>query len=156
MDTSVDPLSTAGTTSVDLTNEPLNIEKLSEWAKSEECGAISMFIGTTRNEYQGRKVLRLEYEAYVPMARSQLLTLSDEIRMRWQSIKKIAIVHRLGVVPVTEASVIIVVSSPHRAESLQAVSFAIDQIKAKIPIWKKEIYENGECDWKVNKECPWQ
>lgn len=82
----------------------------------------------------------------------------DEIRTKWSDVKHIAIYHRLGVVPVKECSVIIAISSPHRQSSLEAVAFAIEELKKSVPIWKKEIYggENeGSSIWKENKECKW-
>lgn len=80
--------------------------------------------------------------------------LCTKIRAQW-NVENIAIYHRLGQVPVKEASVVIAVSSPHRQESLRAVEYAIDTLKATVPIWKKEIYENETAVWKENKECLW-
>lgn len=121
---------------------------------SPTSGAISLFIGTTRNNFDGKKVLQLEYEAYIPMAKLQLSKICLLIREKW-NVENIAISHRIGIVPVTEASVVIAISSSHRKESLEAVSFAIDTLKAIVPIWKKEIYEDGDYSWKENKECSW-
>lgn len=98
--------------------------------------------------------MKLEYEAYEPMAVKEMQAVCNEVRKQW-NVEKIAIYHRLGEVPVTEASIVIAISSPHRQESLQAVQFAIDAVKTSVPIWKKEIYENGEPEWKENKECYW-
>ena len=114
------------------------------------CGAISTFVGTTRDHFDGKKVVCLEYEAYVPMAVKKLRSLCDEVRTKWR-VGKIAILHRLGPVDVKEASVVIAISSAHRKASLEAVHFAIDQLKATVPIWKKEMYEGGTC-WKQNAE----
>lgn len=99
-----------------------------------------------------KKVLKLEYEAYTPMALKELQKLCDQVRQKWE-VLKIAVVHRIGEVPIGEASVIIVVSSAHRRESLEAVHWAIDELKATVPIWKKEFYEDGETSWKKNSEC---
>lgn len=88
------------------------------------------------------------------MALKELQTVCNKVRLQW-NVEKIAIFHRLGEVPVTEASIAIAISSPHRKESLQAVQFAIDAVKTSVPIWKKEIYENDESEWKENKECFW-
>lgn len=98
--------------------------------------------------------MKLEYEAYEPMALKEMQAVCDKIRSKW-NVEKIAIFHRLGEVPVTQASIVIAISSSHREESLLAVQFAIDAVKTSVPIWKKEIYENGEPQWKENKECSW-
>lgn len=100
----------------------------------------------------------MEYEAYDSMALKAMTSICDTIREKWPDTKHIAIYHRLGVVPVKESSIIIAISSPHRQESLGAVQFAIDDVKTKVPIWKKEFYgdENeGIYTWKENKECSW-
>lgn len=138
-----------------LTQKQLSPEGVSHAVTCPSCGAISMFIGTTRNSFEGKKVVHLEYEAYEPMAQSELRKICKEIRTRWPTIRHICIYHRLGVVPVTEASVIIGISSPHRRDSLEAVQFCIDALKASVPIWKKEVYEEEEPSWKQNQECPW-
>ena len=123
-----------------------------KFCNSPDCGAISSFIGTTRNSFQGKRVAMLSYEGYVPMAEKELLKLCIAASSQWD-ITKIAIVHKLGDCPVGDASVIIVASSPHRRASLEAVSFLIDELKATVPIWKREIYEGDEGSvWKENIE----
>lgn len=92
------------------------------------------------------------------MALKALTKICDEIRAKWDDTKHIAIYHRLGVVPVKESSVIIAISSPHRQNSLDAIQYAIDELKKSVPIWKKEIYGGnfeGTSTWKENKECSW-
>ena len=84
-----------------------------------------------------------------------MTNICDEIRSKWPDIMKIAIFHRLNVVPVKEASVVIAISSPHRQSSLESVQFAIDELKRTVPIWKKELYDNNAESWKANKECQW-
>ncbi|XP_066568155.1 molybdopterin synthase catalytic subunit isoform X1 [Amia ocellicauda] len=138
-----------------LTFDKLSTDTVSESVVCPSCGAVSMFIGTTRNSFEGKKVVQLEYEAYIPMAEAQLKTIFREIRKRWPSVKHICVHHRLGIVPVTEASVIIGISSTHRSESLEAVRYCIDTLKATVPIWKKEVYETEGSSWKENKECLW-
>src|ERR1700690_4106033 len=115
-----------------------------------EAGGIDMFLGTTRNHSKGKKVIRLEYEAYVPMALKLMDEIESEIRKRWD-IHNISIVHRIGVVPVMEASVAIAVSAAHRKEAFEACRYAIDELKKRVPIWKKEIFEDGEV-WVENVE----
>ncbi|OZJ04879.1 hypothetical protein BZG36_02524 [Bifiguratus adelaidae] len=105
-------------------------------------GAITTFSGTTRDTFQGKEVLKLEYEAYYPMATKVLNALISTARSQW-SLKHVLIYHRTGIVPVGESSVIIAVSSAHRREGLRAVEFLIDELKDKCPIWKKEVYTDG-------------
>ncbi|KAM6328137.1 molybdopterin synthase catalytic subunit isoform 2-T2 [Alca torda] len=102
-----------------------------------EAESAWVLLGTTRNNFEGKKVIHLEYEAYTSMAESEIKKICRDVRQKWPSIKHIAVHHRLGVVPITEASVIIAVSSPHRAESLEAVTYCINTLKASVPIWKK-------------------
>ncbi|XP_047474206.1 molybdopterin synthase catalytic subunit-like [Penaeus chinensis] len=133
---------------IKLTREVLSTGEVADAVTDPSCGAVSLFVGTTRNHFQ---VVRLEYEAYEEMAKKEMLALCRLAREKW-NIKHIAIYHRMGVVPVLESSVIIAVSSTHRRESLEATSFLIDELKARVPIWKKEMYDGGEGDWKKNKE----
>ncbi|KAB0389474.1 hypothetical protein E2I00_004459 [Balaenoptera physalus] len=123
------------------TSEKFSVDEISQLVVSPLCGTISLFVGTTRNNFEGKEVISLEYEAYPPMA-------ENEAAMA----KHITVFHPLGLVPVSEASFIIVVSSAHRAASLEAVSYGINTLKAKVPIWKKEIYEELSSSWKRNKE----
>lgn len=136
------------------TAEKLSVEEVSQLVTSPLCGAVSLFVGTTRNHFEGKKVISLEYEAYIPMAENQVRRICGDVRQKWP-VRHIAVFHRLGLVPVSEASVVIAVSSAHRAASLGAVSYAIDALKAKVPVWKKEIYEESSSSWKRNKECFW-
>ncbi|XP_069483361.1 molybdopterin synthase catalytic subunit-like [Ambystoma mexicanum] len=141
---------------IKVSHDKLSSEDVSESVISPSCGAVSLFIGTTRNCFDGKRVTRLEYEAYTPMAESEIQKICLVMRQKWPSIKHITVHHRLGLVPITEASVIIAVSSPHRSEALEAVQYCIDTLKATVPIWKKEIYEEEEYSWKENKECFWK
>ncbi|XP_066506713.1 molybdopterin synthase catalytic subunit [Hoplias malabaricus] len=140
---------------IKLTMDNLSTDTVSDSVRCASCGAISLFIGTTRDHFEGKRVVRLEYEAYEAMAKSELKKICTEIRARWPNVRHICIHHRLGVVPISEASVIIGISSPHRRDSLEAVSYCIDTLKATVPIWKKEVYESEESCWKENKECLW-
>lgn len=138
-----------------ITPDHLHVDKVTEIVGSPSAGAISLFVGTTRDNFEGKTVVRLEYEAYVPMARSEIRKICKHVREKWDVIK-IAIFHRIGVVPIGEASVIIGVSSAHRKTSLEATQYCIDNLKATVPIWKKEVYEQGEPKWKENSECFWK
>lgn len=139
---------------VHLSYEPLNLAEAQRLVACSSTGATSIFVGTTRDTFDGKSVVRLEYEAYVPMAEKELKKICNQMRTKWR-VRHICILHRLGVVPLLEASVIVAVSSVHRKESLEAVQFCIDSLKASVPIWKKEIYAEGDGDWKENKECKW-
>ncbi|KAI9206748.1 Molybdopterin biosynthesis MoaE [Polychytrium aggregatum] len=141
---------------VSITADRISLDPLLLLVRDGQDGAIATFTGTTRDHFVvdgvRKRVLRLEYEAYEPMAHKALLELLAQARQRWPEITHQAIVHRIGVVPVAEASVIIVVTSPHRQEALAACSWLIDELKATVPIWKKEFYEDGST-WKANSEC---
>jgi len=126
-----------------VTNQPINLDDLVGYVTDPEAGAIATFIGTTRNNNEGRKVIALDYEAYPEMAEKELARIGDDAKQKWQ-ICRMAIVHRLGPVQIGEASVIIVVSSAHRDAAFAACRFAIEEIKKSVPIWKKEVYEGGE------------
>lgn len=105
-------------------------------------GASVLFLGTTRNQNAGRRVTRLEYEAFATMAVREMRALARQARRRWP-IRRVAMVHRVGVVPVGEASVGIAVSAGHRAEAFEACHWLIDRLKELVPIWKKEHYRGG-------------
>lgn len=134
-----------------LTAAPLESYNPSELVGCPEAGAISSFVGTTRNTFQGKQVVQLEYEAYDAMAVKQMHQLCAGIRSRWPGVSKCAILHRTGVVGIGEASVLIAVSSPHRRESLEAVAWCIDELKRVLCVWKKEHYADGSV-WKQNAE----
>lgn len=138
----------------ELTAATLDVEKILAKVGSPDCGAISLFLGTTRDHFEGRRVAKLSYEAYAPMAKREMLRICDALRRQW-NVKNVALVHRLGEVPVGEASVLIAISSEHRQEAQAAVKYAMDEVKGRVPVWKKEIYEDGDAEWKENKECFW-
>lgn len=119
--------------------------------QSPDCGAISTFIGTVRDSFQGQKVIYLEYSAYEKMAHSEMHKIFEEASNRWTRLKSVSVEHRLGRVLAGEASIIIACSSPDRNTSLQAVSFLIETIKSTVPIWKKEVGEDW-AEWKANVE----
>ena len=142
---------------IKITTDYLDVAAITKLVTDPSTGAISLFIGTTRDEFNGKKVVRLDYEAYIPMAEKKIANLCDNIRDKWEGkIHNIAVHHRLGRVDPTEASVIIAITSAHRKESLDSVQYAIDSLKSTVPIWKKEVYAEGDDEeWKENKECLW-
>ena len=126
-----------------VTDKPINLQELVDFVSDPEAGAIATFIGTTRNNNEGRKVIGLDYEAYPEMAEKELARLGEEAKKKWQ-IRRMAVIHRIGPVQITEPSVIIAVSAAHREAAFAACRFAIEEIKRSVPIWKKEVYEGGE------------
>jgi molybdopterin synthase catalytic subunit len=137
---------------VEVSQAPLDVQRVVDAVAHASAGAISSFVGTTRDHFQGKRVLRLEYEGYEPMAASELRKICAQVRQQWPGVVRLALVHRLGVVPVKEASVVVAVSSPHRRDAIEACAFAIDELKASVPIWKSEQYEGDERVWKENAE----
>jgi molybdopterin synthase catalytic subunit len=126
-----------------VTNQPIDLQELVRFVTDPETGAIATFIGTTRNHNDGRKVIALDYDGYPEMAEKELARIGAAARKQWR-ICRMAIVHRLGPVQITEASVMIAVSSGHREAAFAACRFAIEEIKKTVPIWKKEVFEGGE------------
>jgi molybdopterin synthase catalytic subunit len=129
-----------------LTHQPIDTAALIDRTKHPEAGAIVLFLGTTRELTAGRQTVALSYEAYREMAERRLAELESEARRRWPVIQCM-IVHRLGVVPPTESSVAIAVSTPHRADAFAAGQWLIDSLKADVPIWKREQYSDGTTEW---------
>lgn len=126
-----------------ITGEILNIDECINWIMLPEAGGINVFIGTVRDQTRGKRVIRLEFEAYEKMALREMQKIADEMKKRWP-VHKILIHHRVGVLQVGEVPVIIVVSASHRDASFEACRYAIDTLKQTVPIWKKEIFEDGE------------
>ena len=128
---------------VKISDEALNISEAVHWVMTPEAGGIDVFVGTVRNETRGRSVIRLEFEAYEKMAISEMEKIGVEVMQRW-SLHKVLIHHRTGVLLVGEVPVIIAVSAAHRADAFEACRFVIDTLKERVPIWKKEVFEDGE------------
>jgi molybdopterin synthase catalytic subunit/molybdopterin converting factor small subunit len=128
-----------------LSGEPLSLESVVEEVRSEEAGAIATFVGTTRVRSRDRTVLHLDYEAYEGMAVQVMAEIADALKERYD-VLEIAIHHRTGRVEIGEASVVIAVSAEHRQDALAACKDAIDTLKQTVPLWKKEVYEDGE-EW---------
>lgn len=135
----------AGDDRIRLTHEPLEplIGELIAWATAPAYGAVVSFVGTTRSPNKGREVRYLTYEAYEGMAEATLSRIAGELRSRWP-LGRIAMVHRLGRVNPAEASIAIVVSSPHRPEAFEAARYALERVKLILPVWKKEHLKDGE------------
>jgi len=125
-----------------ITRSPIDAQKVLENLKRGEDGAALLFEGVVRNQTRGRKTLHLDYEAYEEMALGQMEALADEALRRFQ-IRDVAIVHRLGRLAIGEISVLIAVASAHRGPAFDACRWLIDTLKRKVPIWKKESFEDG-------------
>jgi molybdopterin synthase catalytic subunit len=130
----------------ELTREPIEADRLVRESARPDCGAVLSFLGTSRDHHEGRRVVRLAYEAYEPMALAALEALERAARERF-AIASCRIVHRLGEVPLAQASVAVVVAAPHRAAAFDACRWAMDELKRSVPIWKKEFFAEGGEEW---------
>jgi MoaE-MoaD fusion protein len=128
-----------------LSAEPLSLDDVVDEVRSDQAGAIATFVGTTRVHSRDRTVRHLDYEAYEEMAEQVMTQIAAELIGRYE-LCAIAIHHRTGRVEIGEASVMIAVSAPHRQDALAACRDAIDTLKERVPLWKKEVYEGGE-EW---------
>ena len=136
---------------VGLSAEPLDPDALVRAVRSDEHGAVVTFLGTTR-ETSGddpRRVAALDYEAYAAMALPMMEAIAAEARERYGPLE-IALVHRVGRVELGEPSVAVVAAAPHRGAAFDACRFAIDALKARVPVWKREIYRDGGAAWIAN------
>ena len=128
-----------------LSEEPLSLDRVVEEVRSDDAGAIATFSGTTRVHSRGRTVTHLDYEAYEGMAERVMEEIAEALCARYD-LTAIAIHHRIGRVSIGETSVVIAASAPHRQDALAACKDAIDELKERVPLWKKEVYEGGE-EW---------
>jgi molybdopterin synthase catalytic subunit len=128
---------------IHLSDQPLDIDQCIAWVQSPQCGGINVFIGTVRNKTKGKEVIHLEFEAYETMAVKEMQKIAEKVLQQWP-VEKILIHHRTGVLRIGEVPVVIAVAAAHRAAAFDACRFAIDTLKQDVPIWKKEIFEDGE------------
>jgi molybdopterin synthase catalytic subunit len=126
----------------EITGEPLRLEPLILHVERPEAGAVVTFAGNVRNHSRGRRVEYLEYSAYGPMAERKLREIAEEAERRWEC--RVAVRHRTGRLEIGEPSVLIAVSCAHRAAAFEACRYVIDTLKQTVPIWKKEVWEDGE------------
>lgn len=129
-----------------LTREPIDYAALTESVRSNDCGAVVLFLGTVREMTAGRRTIALDYEAYPAMAEAELAKLEAEVRARW-SLGEVAIEHRLGRLGLGEISVAVAVAAPHRQAAFEAGKFLIDELKVRVPIWKQEHWADGTREW---------
>ncbi|HAA13501.1 MAG TPA: molybdenum cofactor biosynthesis protein MoaE [Cytophagales bacterium] len=126
-----------------LTEARLDAQACTEAVTTDASGGIVLFVGTVRNATKGKTVQYLDFEAYAPMAISEMRKIADQATKQW-SLHHVVIHHRTGKVPIGEEAVVIACSSAHRKEAFAACQFAIDTLKETVPIWKKEVFEDGE------------
>jgi molybdopterin synthase catalytic subunit len=131
---------------IELTHDTIDTATMVDRVCHPAAGAVVLFLGTTRELTAGRQTVALDYEAYREMAERELANLEAEARRRWPVIE-CSIVHRLGRVPPTEASVAIAVSTPHRRDAFEAGQWLIDSLKRDVPIWKREQWADGTQEW---------
>ncbi len=130
---------------VGLSDSVLPVDAALAWAVRADCGAAVLFSGTARDHSVGRAdVSLLEYEAYEEQVEPRLLAIDQAARARWPDLRRLAMLHRVGAVPVGESAVVVVASSPHRDTAFEAARFCIDELKATVPIWKREVWADGE------------
>jgi molybdopterin synthase catalytic subunit len=128
---------------IQLKDTALDPQECIDFVSSDKAGGTTVFIGTVRDNTKGKKVIRLEFESYAPMAISEMRKIAEEAEKRWDA-EKISIHHRVGILDIRDIAVVIAVATPHRKAAFEACEFAIDTLKETVPIWKKEIFEDGE------------
>jgi molybdopterin synthase catalytic subunit len=134
--------------------EILSADAIARTVTVPEAGGVVVFLGVVRNETAGRRVVALEYEAHVPMAEAKLKEIGEAVYARWPGVKHVVILHRIGRLLVGEASVAIGVSAAHRQEAFEGCQYAIDTIKRIVPIWKRELFEDGSAWVGLQGESP--
>ena len=134
---------------------PIDANEIANLVRSDADGAVNVFLGVARKCSRGREVVHLEYEAYPEMAEKKMAEIGDEIRVKFGA-ERVVIFHRTGVLGIGEASVGIGVATPHRKEAFLACQYAIDRLKEIVPIWKKEVWSNGESwiGWEHERVAP--
>lgn len=126
-----------------VTAEALSADALAEAVTVPEAGGVAVFLGVVRDTHAGRRVVALEYEAHASMAEAKMKEIGEAVCRRWAGVKQVAMAHRIGRLSIGEASVVVAVSAAHRHDALEACHFAIDRLKETVPIWKREIFEDG-------------
>jgi molybdopterin synthase catalytic subunit len=132
---------------LELTADPLSVDQAAAWVERPQCGAVAVFAGTVRDHAYGRTgVTEIDYEAYAEQVIPRFEAIATAARGRWPDLGRIVLWHRTGRIAVGEASVVVAVSSPHRAEAFDACRYGIDTLKEMAPIWKRETWDGGS-DW---------
>ena len=129
-----------------VTTEPLSVQQVNDLVKCPTDGAVVTFDGIVRNNFDGRPVRYLEYEAYAAMAENKMAEIGAEVKQKF-AIGGIAMVHRIGRLEIGESSIVIAVAAPHRQAAFEACAYAMDRVKAEVPVWKKEFFVDGADHW---------
>jgi molybdopterin synthase catalytic subunit len=129
-----------------VTTEPLSVQALNDLVKRPSDGAVVTFDGIVRDNFDGRPVRALEYEAYADMAQTKMAAIGKEVQEKF-AIGQIAMVHRIGHLDIGESSIVIAVAAPHRHAAFEACAYAMDRVKADVPVWKKEFFADGDNHW---------
>jgi molybdopterin synthase catalytic subunit len=128
-----------------LTESPLDLAELLASVQSPERGGVACFVGTVRNHHGGREVLRLDYSAYAPMVEAECARIVAEAESRWRVA--VALQHRIGRLEIGDAAVAVAAASAHRDEAFVACRHVIEELKRRVPIWKREVYADGTVEW---------
>lgn len=129
-----------------ITSEEIELGAVICAVETGDAGAIVHFLGIVRNNTEGREVSYLEYEAYPPMAEEKMAEIAQEISEKW-GLDRVAMIHRVGRLEIGEVSVAVAVASPHRKEAFEACHYAMNRLKQIVPIWKREVWADGEEEW---------
>ena len=129
-----------------VTTEPLDVQHVHNLVKTPADGAVVTFDGIVRNNFDGRAVRYLEYEAYAAMAEKKMAEIAEEMRNKF-AVGDVAMVHRIGRLDIGESSILIAVAAPHRRPAFEACAYAMDRVKEEVPVWKKEFFTDGESHW---------
>jgi molybdopterin synthase catalytic subunit len=127
---------------IELKEDALSVQECNDLALSPAAGGTAVFVGTVREQTQGKAVKHLEFEAYKPMAISEMRKIAEQVVSKWQA-EHVVIHHRVGKLAIKEIAVVIAVATPHRKAAFEACEFCIDTLKETVPIWKKEFFEDG-------------
>ncbi|KAI1019781.1 hypothetical protein LB504_009608 [Fusarium proliferatum] len=136
---------------VALTHDHLNAQAIMDRVRSPSAGAIVLFAGTTRDNFAGKPVKELQYTAYHPRALKSMMAIAKDVRDK-HGLRGVAMIHRLGPVPIAEESIFIAVSSPHRQAAWRAGEEALEECKSKVEVWKREEFEGEEGIWRANRD----
>ena len=128
---------------IHLTENVLDPDKVLKAVADPSAGGTAVFVGTVRDQTKGKKVVRLEFEGYAPMAKKEMKKIAEQVVEKWQALH-VSIHHRTGTLEIGEVPVVIAVATPHRKAAFEACEYAIDTLKETVPIWKKEIFKDGE------------
>ncbi len=129
-----------------VTTEPLDVQQIHNLVKSPADGAVVTFDGIVRNNFAGREVRYLEYEAYAAMAEKKMAEIAAQVQNKF-AVGNIAMVHRIGRLEIGESSILIAIAAPHRQPAFEACAYAMDRVKEEVPVWKKEFFADGESHW---------